>query len=526
MCRRARPRARRAPLPALAAAVLALLACKVDVEGAPCTTPGATADCPSGQACGNDLKCGERAAACAATRCDVGAASCVGADGSSAGSEFVKACTRADPACGKWELVPCASRGLECRPDGGTAACECPANGGTDFVADPLGSPATATPHATGLDTPRECRFRRLGDALEAAAAVGSAATVHVRGGPGPLVFGDAATGETFPLWIPETVSLLGAEPPSGPTVIRVESDNGPFVALAGALQGFRVESAAATSTAIGTTCANATSPRPSLTDVTVDGGGKLTAGIAVSGLCGAVLARVDVARAGVGLMGSAGSATVDVTGSTFHECAYGIQATGGKLTIGPDPVAHVPSTVKDNHQIGVYLEAGEARDATLDGVIVSGNEGTGIVIRSIPTTSKVTIKGCDVHSNGTKSPETYGPIDNRRPAGGILVSQASLSPFTFTANRVYGNAGDQLAFESSQPWSISPGACGAASNAFGCVAVGAAAVAVVGGGTVNANYTVWPGTPSGDWVYGNVQAGWCTPSLGPNPPVPSCPAP
>jgi hypothetical protein len=118
----------------------------------------------------------------------------------------------------------------------------------------------------------------------------------------------------------------------------------------------------------------------------------------------------------------------------------------------------------------------------------------------------------CDVHSNGAVSPSPYGP--SGRTAGGILVSQLRLATFQMQGNSVYANHGstgaDELAFESSDPWTLTTGSCSTpAPNMFGCLKDGSLAVSVWPG-TVDARFTVWPTIPAtGDFSAGvNVGSG------------------
>ena len=111
-------------LPSLALAIgaaLALAACTVNVEGAPCSAPGATVDCPDKQACGNDLRCSARALDCKTTgsMCTPGPAECISA-------QVSKRCDGSDPVCGTWVTDDCAARGMGCGTRGSSGACECP----------------------------------------------------------------------------------------------------------------------------------------------------------------------------------------------------------------------------------------------------------------------------------------------------------------------------------------------------------------------------------------------------------------
>lgn len=541
--------------PAILAALL-LAACSVDVEGARCRVAGATEDCPSGQACGNDLTCSERALACeaAGTRCAPGAARC-------ADSDAVERCAASDPACGAWEVEDCAAAGLACGDRSGAAACECPAYGGPAFWADPVGgSRAGALPFPTGASAPAACRFGRLGDGLERAASyaasTGAAAAVQPFAA-GPSVFGDVATGEAFPLVVPENVHLLGAAGEVGPVVVRAEGASAAaLVHVRGWLSGVRVESAptalvgggllAATGTGVLATCGAGAAPW--MAEVEVVGGGTLGKGVDVdvaAGACGATLMDVEVSGvAGPALAVSADAAAagrVQVRGGTFRDSAVGIRATGGQLSLGSESVlgAELGAIVADdavevtgNAGDGVVLSGDGARtiDAELLGARITGNGGTGVVLESVSPSSRLVVRACVVFANGDTAPRAYGGAA-QRTVGGVLVRQLSLAaPLAFLENRVSANAGDQLAFDTSGAWSISPGAC-ARANVFGCVAPGAYAVGVKGGGSVDASFTVWPTIPWSDLASASVtapSAAYCNGEDGAPepPPAASCPAP
>lgn len=503
-------------------AALALAACSVQVDGAPCRQPGSTDDCPAGQACGNDGVCSERAASCAAsgTRCTPGESRCAGASG----TESAETCSGADPACGTWVVADCAARGLVCgtRSQGAVAACECPNTfDGSVVAADPVaGSAADAAPFATGAASPPECRFASLADAVAAAGALPAPAEVRA--------YGDAGAQVVFvqpPLAIPETVTVVGAAAPAGETVLRgAGPTGGSVVTVRGRLESVRVEGGGATGAGVATACG--ASGRPSIADVVVDGGGTLTAGVDVSGPCGADLSGVDVFDvAGDALRVHADpTAQVTVVSSAFRASEVGARLTGGEVTFGSDadPLASVE--VSGNAGEGVVVTTGVAVEAQLVGARVNGNGGTGVLVELASAGSSVALRGCDVHSNGAVSPRTYGP-GVPRTAGGVLVVQATL-PFAFAGNRVYANDGDQLAFESSDAgWTIAADACSAASNVFACVDAGAYAVAIAGG-AVDARNTVWPALPVQSYASAGVTfVPYCNGQAG-VPPTPACPSP
>ncbi len=554
MPRVGRSRPFRAPL-ALAAALL-VAACQVDVDGAPCRGPGSTADCPDGQACGNDLRCSARALACATSRCTPGDLGCDGT------ARAVVVCTAADPVCGRWEEVDaCEARGMVCGTRGGPEqpACECPEGVPAIVVVEPGGSPSMdAYPFPRGQDSPRECRLGRLSDALAAAASrAPSAGAVLVAGEAGaPAIFG-AATAESWPLTVAANVTLVGAPPPAEATVIRGEPGAAALLAVQGAVEGLRVEAGGATGTGLALSCG--ASGAPSLRRVTVEGGGVvldpdvlgtvtagLREGVTVSGTCGGRLSGVEVSRvAGPALTVSpdpASVATVDVLGGSFVASNVGISIRGQRVRVAPDPDTAAASTVVwGNSGEGVVIGGvpATAVEATLEGMIVTANGGTGIVMQGLTSASRVLARACDVSGNGEVRARKYGPQIARRTAGGVLVTLGAIAAFTFSGNRLWANASDQLAFESGATWSIAALSCGPDTNVFdtcmpgSCDYGGGGACAVAssstGAGSVQLDNNLWPGTPLSQYVTSNIadlDATYCTTTDPGVPAKPTCPSP
>jgi hypothetical protein len=467
MARLAIPAARAAAL-ALGAALVAA-ACRVEVDGAPCRAAGATDDCPGGQACGNDLRCSARALACAATRCAPGAFECT--DPTAA-----RRCDPgADPICGRWVGAACSARHPACR-----------------IVADPRVLSGPRAPAPTGTPDPPECRFGRLGDALAAAAARAPAGTVEIDAeSAGSATFG-ASTGEAWPLFVASSVTVAGATP-AGPAAIRGAAGAPLLVAVEGTVEDVRIDADGAT-TAVRVTRAGARLVR-----------------VGVSGASGAALQiEADPAAA----------ATVEVLGGSYGGSGVGIWIRTGKVSVAADP-AHASSAVASENP-GSTVVAGNGRDgvviggmlsrglplslpavyAALDRVLVQANGGTGVIIAGLPPQSQVRVERCDIQGNGITNAALYGA--SLRKAGALLASRASGLGFVFRGNRVWTNAYDQFAIDSSATnWSIAAAACGSDTNVFAtcselfdACANGACAVSIVGGGTVRAGYNAWPESP------------------------------
>jgi hypothetical protein len=522
---RAAPARARLAAPLALAAALLVPACSVDVDGAPCLAPGVATDCPGGQACGNDLRCSARAAACAGSRCTPGQSHCQ--DGGT-----VAICDGGDPVCGRWSFDRCDVRGMECGValEGPAAgACVCPEYAGTLVVADAVRGTRipTALPRPTGSAEPPECRFGRLGDALaEAARRAPEAATVRIEGGA-DVAFG-AEAAEDWPLVVATGVTVVAAagEPPlvrADPSVATT------LVVVRGALEGLRIAGGGAARPGVEVACAGWSGP--SLRRVEVDGEGTvdaegvvttgLTAGVVVTGACGrARLTEVTVRRVhGVALTIDPDEAgTVEVLGGSYGASNHGIWIRAGKVAVKPDPETAASVVVSGNAMHGVVI-GGRASwglpghsatvDADIERAVVMGNAGTGIAVASILGASRLRVRTCDLGRNGlSERSAVYGPQVRR--AGGMLVAVAALE-FVFTGNRVWANGADQLAFDSSgSDWSIAPldGSCGPQSNMFACMAEGTncpaggpCAVAFAGGGSVIAAYNVWPEYPGDSYA-------------------------
>jgi len=537
---------------AIAAASL-LAGCRVDVNGAPCTTPGDGSDCPDGQACGNDLRCSARALACAASRCEPDASSC----STTAVDTAIRCDRNVDPVCGRWVVDDCGARGLLC-PIPGSGACECPSYAGTTVVADPSrGSRhVNAPPFPTGQGDLPECRFGRLWDALWAATAAGPGATVQIEGAAGSAVVFGAATGEDWPLFVATNVTVLAAHVPAGRTVIQGEASAATLVQLLGTLDGVRVEGNGAKGVGVAVSCA--AGGYPTLRNVAVAGGstvdpdGIATAGLAqgvtVSGACGARLTGVQVtAVAGpaltIGPVDPAGATTVEVLGGSFGASHTGVWIRGGRVALNTDPESAASVVASGNAWEGVVVGGqGErlpfsstAVEVALERVVMDGNGGTGLVFAGLPllpTQSRVRVSGCDLHANGAVRPAHYGSASARRSAGGVLVDLPDvITQFTFGGNRLWSNQGDDLAFQSNASWSISPGMCGSSSNVFACAPGdcpgGHCAVATAGTGQVWAAYNVWPDLQVEPYYVTSAVRNtdtYCTGDEPGVPPIPSCP--
>jgi hypothetical protein len=523
----------------LAAAALVQGACAVQVDGAPCSVPGTTTDCPANQACGNDLRCSARALSCASSRCTPDATRC-------SSTRVSARCERADAVCGRWIEEDCAARGLECGTRG-SGACECPEYASTVVVADPRGSPSRdAFPFPRGQAFPRECSFGKLADALVTLSATTAPATVTIAGEPGEAgVFG-AATGEPWPLVVPANVTIRAAPAPAGPSVIRAGADPalaGTLVRVLGMLDGLRIEGGGAR--AVGVELACGQGGTPTLRRVRVDGGGTLDpshvvtaglrAGVSVSnGACAALLMDTDVTGvAGPALAVEPGAGTVEVVGGSYGGSEIGVWLRGGTTTLVPDGASSV--TVSDNAWLGILVGGGldstaplaAIPGATLDHVAVSRNGAVGVVVSRLDeASSSVRLSSCDVSENGRARVVMSGPAGIQRQVGGVLVSLQTGSRLEYAGNRLWSNSGDQLVVETDSSWSLGVCSCGAGTNLFACVSPGPTQWALrhVGSGFLEAACFRWPGDPSSYATNVNGTSKICTGSVAGEPVMPTCP--
>ena len=113
-----------------------------------------------------------------------------------------------------------------------------------------------------------------------------------------------------------------------------------------------------------------------------------------------------------------------------------------------------------------------------------------------------------------------------------MLVALDLSTTLEYRGNRLWSNAGDQLAFESDAPWTIGPASCGPDTNVFACVTAPpdfAIRIFTFGSGSVNAPFNRWPGpsnSPYQDYIGPPVSVvpdnAFCGPGAG-VPDMPAC---
>lgn len=452
-------------LAALLWAAVVLAACTVEVEGAPCAVPGATADCPRDQACGNDLRCSARALACAGSRCTPA----VGGDclddpvGLATGTAYARRCVDADPVCGAWDVAPCEA-GLACGHQSGGAACECPVNLTGVLNVAPDGGRIGPPLFPSGAASPAGCAFATLSDALDRANALhaldpSSDVTVRAIGASAgqPRSF-SAATGERFPLRLGAGVSLVSdgpfddkryeivyARPATGTVALALE---GPGSLLAGFTirngDGGLEDAAVLTSCAVGPVF---------VSSVVVEGRGDDSARLG-TGLLGSACPTVvdglevrDVAEAAI----SWSASTLVIANSVLTRSGgAGLRLRGGTLEATGIRVA-------ENAGMGIDAATGGRKRVVLARSRIVRNGDTGLGVEGgTASISRSTIFGNRATTRWSSPSHLWGIA---RLAGGIVLSSTLLE--TWAANRVYSNSGDQV---------LSLASSGSFDGASGCV--------------------------------------------------------
>lgn len=443
---------RRAALAALAAALLG--ACAVDVDGAPCAVPGATTDCPGGQACGNDLRCSARALACAASRCTPGAGgACLDPAGVGTGTAVARWCDARDPVCGVWTEDPCAGRGWVCGVRSGSPRCECPEADARELAVRADGAPADRLPYATGASAPAGCAFATLGDALARARVLRgldptTVVTVTAAGAPAGTTrtFSEAAGEPSFPIAVDRGIALRSDARSGGGTYEILQDHPGGSTAVelhaGGTLDGFTIRNVTGGAAHDGLLLRCDGRVDPALvSSVELDGAGGAgaTFGVGIHGVegCPLSLADVRVRSVGVGIGWTpATPGALTVRGGSVTACA------GAGVVVGPGARALLDGVrVAGNAGRGVDAPGGSVE---LRRARIVRNGDTGVALAAAP---EVRISETTLWGNGAVTAWTGPASGIARRAGGLVLSGAPPAGggLELWGNRIYANGGDQV---------------------------------------------------------------------------------
>jgi hypothetical protein len=461
----------------------ATASCSVDVEGAACRTPGATTDCPAGQACGTGLTCSVRAASC--TPC------VAGADGCRAGDIDLQTCSAAgDPACGTWtpKVGGACTQGLtHCAvPMSGAPVCAC-----DKFVVDPA-----------GFGTGSTCAFDAVATAIAAAQPFG--VTKVWLGGAAGQTYGQAPA-DAAPLAIPDGVTVSGDDAPLAPSgrILEVQQ-------VASATEGLRLGPGASL---LGVTVRRATAAPDlailvsgaspvggaSLESVRLDAagpGGAFATGVRVVGTGDVVLQGVEVlgtTAAGLVVARDDGAQKVTATDTIVDGAALAV-GSGVGVSLETGDLTLVRPEVKRSAGAGVVAGGVGTVRLTIQAGKLHDNLGIGI---SVQTLGRLAVTDTFICKNAGADQFISGA---NYAVGGIFAAGAAPSEQTFNGNRIFENGGHQVAIGlGSGTWNLDgPSgtglACAGGQNAFAGYSTGYRGL--LAAADVSAQYNAWPTAP------------------------------
>jgi hypothetical protein len=397
--------------------------CALDNNTPACLTITSTTGCGGSSACVAGACVCPAIGTTAGTGCaTVNATSCSGTD-------ILTCTTEAASGCKLWQAsTHCGDSGLTCGTKGSTTpACQCPENVGTDVYVDPAaGSDVAGGVFPTGLQTPASCRYASLTKGL---AVVGSPGRVIAISAILPVSFG----GESFPLNIPASVSLLTADATFNPADYAIAFGGGTTavtLANGSALRGFSVVASGNAQALVSCSTGSVV-----LDTLLLNGNGSVTDGFDVTGTCSAATNGVGIENlAGVALNVTS-SAISTVNGGSLLRSAIGLLLTTGTVNatgltvesnsvdgillpnsgLGSATLSLASQTVVDANNVGVDVEKGSL--SALDSVVSGNLGGAGLLLNSTGSHQLTTVT---VSGNG---------------AAGIQLTAGTLTASSLTAN-------------------------------------------------------------------------------------------
>ncbi len=407
----------------------------------------------------------------------------------------------------------CATPGLVCSTQGGSPACNCPANTGTTlFVDSASGSDATTQGvWPTGIQSPAQCRFGTLTFALAKAAA---GDTVEATGAT-PMTFTRQNTGnsETFPITVPAKVTLTTSDATPTPANFVIAFDDGTAasavtLASGATIQGYEITAASGGNTAASALSCNSGPVTVNTVDLEGGGGGvTLTDGLDASGTCAAAATGLtangfsahgvshsssgsssfttasigsSAAKNGVGVLVSAGAVTftngtiqdssgtgLDVTAGTVNATGLAVTANGQVgVSVGVSGGAGPTVTLTDGSVGGNGLAGGGADgiDILAGTLTVNGTPVTGSGVNGLAISGGNAALGQDANGTGASFD---GNGVNTGVSAGISVSGGTLAA---TGADASGNKGSGLAITGGTAVTFTGGSLGndAAGVAYG----------------------------------------------------------
>jgi hypothetical protein len=464
--------------------------------------------------CGGSSFCSGGACVCPAIGTTAGTGCGTLAATSCSGTDILTCVTETTSGCSIWQAsTHCGTTGFTCGvKGGGTPACQCPANAGTDVYVDPVaGSDVVAGVGAvfpTGIQTPAACRYASLTNGLTKVPTPGR--VIAISAVP-PVTF----AGETFPLTIPASVSVLTADAVFTPANYVIDFNAGTTAVMMSngtALRGFTVLNGTAVSQAL----VSCTAGSATLDTVVLNGATKAVDGLDVLGTCAATLDAVQIDSVSGVALNVSSSAASSITGGTLSAALIGLQQTAGSVTatglhadgngqygiLLPASSAGTPtlslggtSTASGNGSLGNFAGISIGKGSlTASNTSVDGNGGIGIQLTSAGSHQLTTV---EANGNGAVTTLSFGVgmtagtltasalTASSNTDSGISVSAGNA---TFTGATVMSNTGRGLIM-SGGTVTISGGTFNSNGISKGMAGVlGSAGTLTIGGGTVLAS--------------------------------------
>ena len=367
--------------------------CTNDTNG--CHISSGNATCPGLQTC-RTTSGANGACQCPAAGAVVGTG-CTTPGTTLCAGNFVLTCvTEVSGGCNTWQMPnDCTTTSLVCGTKSGVAACQCPDHTGTDFFVDAgQGTAAASGLFATGITSPAECRFQKLGDALAVATAGGDRVVATSAGGTGTF------SAETFPLTVSAGVTLTTSDTVPTPANYTIEfaSAGAPAAVSLGnstVFEGFTIANGGGNAAAA---AVSLTGTGVTVDTVDLEGTGNSTTLADVSSVSGAGQGlvndvKIDGFTTGFAL-GTSGAAS-QLNNSMLTSNATGIAITNGTLTAATDTV--------NGGTKGIVISGPGTSLPTLNGtaLTVENETGAGISQTSSGGTPTLSLTGGELAHNG-----------------------------------------------------------------------------------------------------------------------------
>jgi hypothetical protein len=387
----------------------------------------------SSTGCGGSSSCIAGACVCPAIGTTAGTGCATVNATSCSGTDILTCTTEATSGCKLWQAsTHCGDSGLTCGTKGSTTpACQCPENVGTDIYVDPAaGSDVAGGVFPTGLQTPASCRYASLTKGL---AVVGSPGRVIAISAVLPVSFG----GESFPLAIPASVSLLTADAAFNPADYAIAFGGGTTavtLANGSALRGFSVVASGNAQALVSCSTGSVV-----LDTLLLNGNGSVTDGFDVTGTCSASTNGVGIENLTGVALNVTSSAISTINGGALLRAAIGLLLTTGTVNA-------TGLTVESNSVDGILLPNSGPGSATLSlasqTVVSANNVGVDIEkgsLSALDSSLSGNLGGAGLLLNSTGSHQLMTVTANGNGAEGVQISAGTATLTGVTLNQNSG---------------------------------------------------------------------------------------